>query len=463
MPDPPVVTLGGYPPVHRIKFMQGSAAKPGRCVIDAGNDSSFNIRNIPRETYLSIEHRSVGFSGQWPYMRVVKCQRARNGHMRVVLEDQRWHLTQYKFPSNFNERDALGNVMQSTRASFGELLSLISQACQNKIQFTTSQAPGFDPPARWAGMTCMEAFKDLLRNTGCRAVYNPSLGVYAVGLPSGGLPNLRDQVFQPVPSNRIRAVHVHSYPKLYENKLDVYAARVDESTGLASNMTQEILDDEPTDPYSQTKYRLWRTDDTNKVITEFRPKSHLFDPTRPTLQRGRIIRDEWEPFPVHQPFVIAGSQIVDCIEDTSGGRVFVTEHPVLSAEGNQYSLQAKMVTGYYQRDGSGGLQRDVVTRNIDGGGSGEVNLYADWIRPIESDQPDVGTPIWPQLHQQVADALHRKYLGPSATISNPYPISFGGHPNVGEVEYDFRLSEIRSHHNFRVAINFSPGSEGEIR
>jgi len=464
MDTPPVVTLGGYPPIHRIKFMQGSGARPGRCVIDAGNDTSLNIRNLPRDTGLTIDHRSVGFRGLWPYMRVVKCQRARNGHVRVVLEDQRWHLSQYKFSNNYNERDSLGNVMTSSRRSVAQLLQEISNVCQRKIVFSVSQAPSFEPPARWAGKSCSYALADLLKNTGCRCVYNPESQTYMVGLPQGGLPNMRDQVFQPAPPSNIRDVYVHSYPKLYERKTAANAVTLNTSTGSTQNINgTTVLTQDPTQANSQTLYRLWRVNDPTKVFTEFRVKTHLFDPLNPTFERGRVIRDEWDPFPVHQPFVFAGSEIIHSIDDTSGGKVFVTEHPVLSADGSNYSTTAKLLTGYYLKTGDGSLERETVKKTIDSSASSDVHIYVDWIRPIDSDQPDVGTPVWSQLLNQVAEALHRKYKGPAASISNPYPVSFGGHANVGEVEYEFRLSEIRSYHNFRVALNFSPGSEGEIR
>ena len=462
--QPPVVTLESYPPVHRIKFLQGSDAKPGRCVIDAGNDIDLKITKLPRETDLRIDHRAVGFVGNWKNMRVVKCQRARNGYVRVVLEDQRWHLTQHKFEGrNYNERDAIGNVLTASRKTVKELLDMISKACANKIKFDVVQEPEFDPPARWAGKSCMDCLKDLLKNTGCRCVYDPVSETYKVGLPTGGLPDIRDQVFQPAPHSKIKKVHVHTYPKLFESVLQAEAAIIDEASGEAVAFSSGTLDFDVTSPYSQVRFRLWKVSDPNKVITEFRPKAHLFDPTRSTMQRGRIVRDNWPPFPVHQPFVFAGTEIVDSIEDTSGGKVFVTEHPVLSADGNAFSTDAYLITGYYQKGSDGKLMRDTLERQVEPSADAEVHLYVDWLRPVESDQADVGTPVWDDLHDKVADALHKKYIGPAATISNPYPLSFGGNPNVGEVEYDFRLSEIRSHHNFRVAMNFSPGSEGEIR
>jgi hypothetical protein len=236
------------------------------------------------------------------------------------------------------------------------------------------------------------------------------------------------------------------------------------NTGSTQNISgTTVLTQDPAQANSQTLYRLWRVNDPTKVFTEFRVKTHLFDPLNPTFERGRVIRDEWDPFPVHQPFVFAGSEIIHSIDDTSGGKVFVTEHPVLSADGSNYSTTAKLLAGYYLKTGDGSLERETVKKTIDSSASSDIHIYVDWIRPIDSDQPDVGTPVWSQLLNQVAEALHRKYKGPAASISNPYPVSFGGNANVGEVEYDFRLSEIRSYHNFRVALNFSPGSEGEIR
>lgn len=466
MAEPPVVVLNGYPPVHRVRFMQGSGARAGRCVLDIGNDEDINPRTLPRETDFFIDHRSVGFQGFWRSVRVVKCQRARNGYMRVVFEDQRWHLTQHTFGSNYNLRDELGNVLSSTRKSVPELLTEISNACNKKIIFDGSGSPGFDPPARWAGKTCMECLEDLLKNTGMKCVYNPSSGSYRVSLPSGGGPNIGQQVFQPAPPSRVKEVVVHAYPTLFETEIEVEAAKI-ASSGQAVAIGSTPLDDEVTDQDSQVRFRLWKPTQQsgqNKLITEFRPKSHLYDPVRQTMQRGRIVRDEWPPFPVHQAFVHQGNQVVDSVEDTSGGVVFVTDHPVLSADGNAYSTQAKMITGYYQQDPqSKKLVRVSEKVTIDSRQNAVVNLYVDWLRPIDSDQPDVGFPVWNNLLKAVAQALSKKYLGPSGTVSVPFPINFNGNAMVGEVEYDYRLAEIRSTHNFRVAWGFTPGSEGEIR
>jgi hypothetical protein len=93
----------------------------------------------------------------------------------------------------------------------------------------------------------------------------------------------------------------------------------------------------------------------------------------------------------------------------------------------------------------------------------DLHVFVDWVKPVDSDQSDVDPPVWDELFEKVATALFSKYLGPPASVSNPYPMKLDGMSNVGEVEYDFRLSDRRSYHNFRVAFNFAPGSEGEIR
>jgi hypothetical protein len=457
--------------------MQGSGAKPGRCVVDAGNDAALNFQSLTRDTALILRHPESGFAGVWDYMRVVKAPRARNGYARIVLEDSRWHLTQNALSENYNERDSLGNVVDSTKKSIEDLLGVIESATGNKVRFSVGSIPDFEPPAKWAGKSCSEAFESLLKSTGCRCVYSPETQRYVFGMPDGQLPQLPDQIFQPMPPLKIRHVYFHSYPILHESELDVTAVKFGQAacddtipnaicapteSEFVNLSSGEILGSDPLDEDAQVKYRLWKCGDSSKLVTEFRVKSHLHDPMRQSRQRGRIIRDSFPRFPVHQPFVMPGSSIVDSIDDTSGGRVFVTEHPVLTGDGSNYSTTAKMVTGYYEREGSD-LKRLTIKKTLNAEADSDLHVFVDWVKPVDSDQSDVDPPVWDELFEKVATALFSKYLGPPASVSNPYPMKLDGMSNVGEVEYDFRLSDRRSYHNFRVAFNFAPGSEGEIR
>lgn len=464
MIEPPFINIDGYPPIHRIKFMQGSGTKPGRCIVDAGNDEDLKIRNLSRDVVLEVKHQESGFIGKWNNMRVVKAPRARNGHVRVVLEDDRWHLTQHTMHKNYNERDALGNVLTDTKKTIEELLDEISKAADDKIKFSVGKLPKFEPPARWSGKLCSQAFSDLLYYTGCRAVYSPETEEYVVGLPDGELPKTPDQIFQPAPPLQIRDIYFHSYPILHETELEVDAVTIDEDTGEAVNVSSgDVLGGNPLDPMAQMRYRLWKCSDDKKVVTEFRPKAHIYDPKNQYRQRGRIIRDEYPRFPVHQPFVLPGTNIVRSIDDTSGGKVFVTEHPVLTADGNNYATTAKMVTGYFEKDDDDELKRSTIKKSVNPEATSDAHVYINWIKPVDSDQSDVGDSAWDGLFKEVVEAMFSKYLGPPSSVSNPYPMKLDGLPNVGEVEYDFRLADINSRHNFRVAFNFGPGSEGEIR
>ena len=467
MDIPPVVILDNFPPVHRIKFMQGSGARPGRCIVAAGNDGDLRIFMLPRDTRLRIWHQDSGFAGFWMNMRVVKAPRARGCHVRVVLEDSRWHLTQHTMSNNYNERNVAGKIRQDNQKTIEELLTEIANAADNKLVFSVGKVPDFKPPAAWAGKTCAEALDDLLRNTGCRAVYAPETGQYVVGLPDGSIPYVPDQVFQPSPPPSIRNVYFHSHPKIFETELDVTAVAVSTSTGgfieLQSGDSPILTDDSGGgDP--QTNFRLWKADDANKVITPFRPVGLLSDPYNPMREKGRISRDSFKRFPYHQPFVRSGETIVDTLQDTNGGVVFVTEHPVLVANGNNYDVEAKLITGYYKKDAEDGkLVRETKMKTIDSSANNDLHIYVDWIRPVQSDQDDAQTSEWDTLFDTVVEALYAKFTGRAATVSNPYPLKLNGVASVGEVEYDFKISETNSRHNFRVAFNFSPGSEGEIR
>ena len=461
-----LVEIDNFPPIHRIKFMQGSGSSPGRCVLDCGNDSELGINRLPRVSKLKIQ--TDDFQGTWDKMRIVKAPRARNGSVRVVMEDSRWMLEEYKIKQNYNERDSLGAVMTGNEKTVSQLLEIIKEATGGEFNVRAGTVPDFKPPARWADKTCAYAIKDLMKWTGCRLVYIPEEGVYQLTQAGeGGLPDFGNEIFQPAPPSKIKKLKVRSYPTLHERKMSARAVYIDQSTGDPVNVAAgTALPASPTETNGQGRYRLWKVDDDQgKLLVEHRAKSHLCDPERPTMERGRVIRDAWQPFPYHQDFVHPSGEIVDAIETTSGGKVFVTRDPVMSSSGGNISVLADVLTGYYEQEDGGDLVRLESVQEIDSQASEELVVHVDWIRPIDSDQSDVGTPEWEALLESVGEAMAKKLKPPTsaATVSLPGPIQLGGSGQVGEVEYDIRLAEIRSHFNFRIAVNFEPGSEGEVR
>ena len=479
------IRLNGYPDVHKFHFVQGSEAKAGRCVVDCAVGNPLFIRNSgpPRPKHADLTCITDSFQGSWRYMRVVKAIKARYGGMHVVLEDSRWILEKFRIDRNWNDRDASGRVKSGTRKSITELVAEIVAACDGLLTIVVDPAniPSFEPPARWAEKTCAEAMQDLLDNTGCRMVYSPENGQYTISLAGTGvLPAFPLKVYKPAPANEWNSLKFMSSPVVYEEKVDCTAVYLDNSTGVATPLgatdVLSLVKSATATDHAQEDYRLWKPDHTDeRTYLNHRPKSILNDPEKPQYEKGRVIRDDWEPFPVHQPLVSRGNEIVDAIELTNGGVVFVTDHPVLSADSSSdgYSLGAKVLTGYMKKDGANGYFRDTHIVTIDSRQSGQLNLFVDWIKPIESSEGDIPSPVWTNLFRDVRLALAHKYdppqpetgIGGVQVITTDKFYHLGGVGQVGAVEYEFAIArrQVAKSHTMRIALNFTPGTESVIR
>lgn len=466
------VQLEGFGPVHRMKFYQGSEATPGRCVIDCATQENVNEPRVANLNASTVSNEGLyEWYGTWKGMRLVNWKRARHGHTHLVLEDSRWVMAERRLQDNYNNRDSSGYIYTSSKKSVSDLVKVIDESCGSEISIIPKNLPSFHPPARWADKTCAEAMQELLDMTGSRMVYQPETGLYSViQAGSGVAPQFTNQVYQPVPKSSLKSIKFYTHPILHEVRTDVTAVSIDQGTGSPQNLSGGTSLDLVSSPSytaaNQVKYRLWHDGvNTDRKYVQHRPKSLLIDPMNPQMEKGRIIRDDWEPFPVHQPIVSGGSEIVDMIELTSGGNIFVTNHPVLSASGNVYSTTAKLLTGYYKKDGDRGLVREDEVVEIDPQSSIEMEIILDWIRPIESSEPDVRASQWGSLLSSAANAIAKKHnhQEPPAAVTTPDFQSLGGSGKVGAVEYEFQTHKVHKRHQMRVALNFTPGTEGSIR
>ena len=474
------VELRDFPDVFKMHFVQGSQAKPGRCVIDCAVGNPEDITRVgparPRVTTLTAE--TDGWTATWQDMKVVKAVKARHGCLHIVLEDSRWILEEHKLDQNWNERDSFGRLKTGNQQTIAQLVNQILSACDNRIVIVVDNSvPSFKPPARWAEKTCAEAMQDLLDKTGCRLVYVPENGTYRMSLAgSGTLPDFPVAKYKPAPSNNIRSVRFMSAPAVYEGRVGCNAVYIDESTGDATDLpadtTLSLVHDEDTADHAQHNYRLWKPAATeDRIYIKHRPKSILNDPERPQYEQGRIIRDDWEPFPVHQPLVSKANSIVGIIEQTNGGQVFVTDHPVLSAQSNgTISTSATVLTGYYKKDGVNGLYRDHVPIMVDPTQTSEIKVFVDWVVPIHSNEPDIYNPPlgdWQQLFQEVCFALVKKYdpPEPAQTVTTDRFHPLNGIGQIGCAEYEFSIAQRQEgkKHTMRIALNHTPGTESMVR
>ena len=464
------VELSGFGDVHRMKFTQGSTEVAGRCVIDCSVGSPENVDDVgsPHPRTAKLTASSEGWFASWADMYVKKVVRARKGYLQVVLEDSRWIFEKYTMSRNYNDRDSAGDLKDgSSKKTIKELIEEIVNATQGRLAIVVGEVPSYYPPAKWAGKTCKQAMKELLEYTGCRLVYRPEAGDYYFTLAgSGNTPSFAEEMYKPAPPNNLRKVRFLSAPILYESREPATAVTLDETTGEANAIAAgTALDTAPaTLPTQKTQhhYRLWKPNNTaNRLYVSHRVKSQLIDPHDPQFEKGRVIRDAWEPFPVHQPMVDGGAEIVGLIELTSGGNVFVTNHPVLSADGNNYSITATVLTGHHRYTASDGLVREEKVIEIDPQADDELIVHLDWIKPIESSEPDVPTSQWDEVLNGVAQALSRQYKPPGrvGTIEIPRFYQLSGSGQVGCVQYELQTHKIYKKHFMRVALNFTPGNE----
>ena len=457
------VLVTDLPPVLKAKFFQGSGAEAGRCILETMVVGPDELDRIPRIVDMTMYSRN--FTGNWGSMRIVKA-RVRNGRMRVVLEDSRWVLKDKTMSTNYNERDAEGAVKTGSQRTIAQLIAAIQTV--SGLTFTTKSLPSFYPPAKWAGKSAYVCLKSLLKWTGCRCVYDPKNSRYVISAANSGsndIDGISKRIFRPGPTNTVKQLKVWTAPVLYESRVTCTAVQINNTTGATEALAADSLSLDPAEEHAQTRFRLWEPSGlSDSLLTGRRAKSHLYDPENPIFEESRIIPDEWDIYPVHQPFVTSRESVAELIETTSGGKVFRTEHPILMREAGSttYSKTAKVLTAYYNNAG-GTLERNSSTITVDGSAADTIEIFADWIKPIDSSEPDIGADSWSSVLTSCATAMAEAYKGDSqnARVANPFDLN--GNGNVGGVEYEFDLTQNMAKLYFSIALNFVPGAVGAIR
>lgn len=463
--------LDGFPPIADLRLYQGSMHKPGRLVVDTPVVGPSEISKLPRITNLTIYAQN--FAGTWRDMRVVKSPRVRNGYMRTVLEDSRWKLRDCKLNGSHNLRNEVGGVLTSTSKTIAELVQEIAQA--SGLTITIDTVPTFLPPARWADESGYVAMERLLKVTGCRLVYNPITEAYNfTQCATGPMPGVSSRVFRPGPPPTIKSVTVRTSPVMYEDRMDCEAVEIDPTTGNITTLDPVHVPDGPAEEGKQTSLRLWRPTDVTLpvgadvddiILLPYRAKCHMYDPEHMVRECGRIIRDDFERYPYHQTFVMpdSGGEVIWDIPWTSGGKVFVTDHPIMmTVGGGVLSAEAKLLTAYYAKDGEGNLIRKSHTVEVDASATNELTHTVSWIKPVESTESDIGADSWDDLLQDVAESLAQRHRGQHQTMTLASPIDLEGSGQVGAVAYKMNTRMMRAAITFQVAFNFDPSNAGAL-
>lgn len=464
------VQLAGFPPIYRCRFYQGSDSRPGTFVADCMVVGPSDLTQFPRFANLTINARN--FSGVWNSLRLTRAPKVRQGYLRIVAEDHRWLLKEGTISQNWNERDHLGSVMTGQEKTIAQLVAEIKNHCGLNL-VTAATVPNFRPPAKWAGKTCQEAMADLLKNTGCRLVYNPVDQTWNVIQAGTGdqLDELTDaRIFRPNPPSKIKEIVFRTAPILFESEMDVTAKEINRTTGETQALTSNTLPTNPNSDLGQVRYRLWEPDGVTHpealnpsdiLLLDHRVKTHIFDPEDPVREKARIIRDDFVRFPCHSPLYTPSGSTARLIELTGGGKAYLTDHPVLMVDPGESTLSdtCKLVAAYYVKEplDPTGLRRETLTKTIDAGASDTITMDLPWIKPVDSTMPDIPATSWSALLSDVADAVSSKYGSAEAgTITIASPVNLMGSGRVGAVEYEFSALQYRPKIYFTVAIDFTP-------
>jgi len=478
------VILDGFPPVLRLKFFQGSDARPGRCIIDTMVAGPSELSTLPRYGKLTIYARN--YVGIWWKLRLVKAPRVRRGFMRLEFDDDRWALKETVLNQNYNERDSLGKLFTGKQKTIEELATIIADAAQPVLDEVNSLSivagddlPDIYPPAKWAGLSANKAMERMLADTGCRMVYNPVTEQYHISRAGrGAYPDLSERAFRPGPPSNVHQVRIQTAPVLYEDTLAAAAMEISDTTGELVSLTDTTL------PTSATgnlmAFRIWEPssvthpealDMEDVVLLDHRAKTALNDPENPVYEKARIVRDAWEPYPFHQPLDFGDGDIVRKVELTGGGRAFITEHPVLirASGGSAFLKTAELLTSYYRKNDDGTLYRNEKLITIDATASATevITKTANWIKPVDSTESDMTGSEWDTILDEFADAMTSfyDYRGGEepATVRLIAPLDLQGSGVVGGVEYEFSVNQTRRIVRFQAALNFTPGATSRIR
>lgn len=465
-------TLTGFPEVVAVDIFQGSGARPGQIVVDTLVRGSTVPTDIPRGyATLMIGARELAqdVTIDFTDLRMVKLPRQYGAFMRTVWEDSRWKLHEAIMPDNYNSRDCEGTIYPDTERTVMGLIQEIADTSGLMISGIETHLPTYKPSAPWRGWTAAQALDDLLYKTCSRAIYGGG-GAYSVlGCNTGELPDLGERLFSPVPIARYTGVRVQTAPITFEKKFQCEAVvwNEDNETEVVQNPERifnnfvDIAEVRLRSKYIHSAMRLWKPDDEDVILLGRRALSVAPGDDDSTYAAMVFTMPELAEVPEYghltQPYNQPYSGTPNQLSLTGGGKIFQCEQAHLIVNGGGAIQTTAEILSAYHRIVSDELQRqssDVPT----GGEGGMLKLYFDWIRPVETTEPDIDPATWLALLGQVEERVELKYTGEPQHVTLPtVALPTGPQPNgkIGGVRYVVKLGSHAECYTV-FAINFDP-------
>jgi hypothetical protein len=462
-------TLTGFPEVVAVDIFMGSYAEPGNIVVDTLVRGSLVPTSLPRgDVTLTIGARSEleQVSIDFTRLRMKKLPRQYGAFMRTVWEDERWKLREFTMGENFNVRDCEGTIYPETEKTILELVQEIADVSDIDISAIELGLPDYKPSAPWKGMTAEQALNQLLHATFTRMLYTGSGSYVVCAANTGNLPDFGERFFSPYPEAKYTGIRVQTAPITYEKRFqcDAVVWNNDNETEVVQNPERifnnfvEIEDLRLRSKYAHSAMRLWRPSDEDIVLLGRRALSvapgcddstyaaMVF--TMPDLAKvplyGHLIQ------PHGQPYSNAPNQL----SLTGGGEIIQCEQAHLIVDGSgQIETTAEVLCAYHKIV-NGELERRSTDVAV-GGEGGMLKLYVDWIRPVDTTEPDIDPLEWDSLLNKVEDAVELKYQGEPQHVTLPTVVAVSPNGKIGGLRYVLKLGSHPECYTV-IAVNFDP-------
>ena len=446
-----------------------SGSEPGRFVVDAEPTSNF-------PQFTTITFSEVGTTLSFPNCRLVGTPKVTRRGARAVYEDERWKLRQATMTASFNVRGANGAIHAATEKTVTELWAEIAAASGLTISVETS--PTTKPASSWAGLSADHAAKQLLERTVSTLFYDAANGTWKVFRRGvGSLPDLSPRVFREVTATKPATLNVYSSPNLYVAKVSCTAKLMDNAGSLVDfdAGTAEAVDiwggfsgasATHREHYIASAMRVWEP-----VSTAYPEAINASDMLFANHRLLSLCPSSGEMIAV-SPQAIAPSMrygasafrtsVTDGSSDIGSrvidGKYILCDSPVLvpNADGDIRTTLDFAIAYAWKETGK--LKRQLETRAI-AGGSGEVDIYADWVTFSYSDlstMPLTQTDPEAEL-DSLADSFSTAYSQDAYCVRLPSIVNYSPSGQTGAVRlmcsmYPARRAETN------IALNYQPKS-----
>lgn len=441
------VLVSGAGIASAIDIVSPSGAKPGTLWASVGSTTT-----VPQLVDVTMTARSVTM--QWRDCKLAKHPRVFRRGSELLFHDSRWKLRESVIGRAFNQPLFDGRISDET--SLADVWAEIASA--SGLSIRTENLPDLKPPVE-AGVTCEEAAGRLLEMTACRMVYDPVAIEYVVSpAGTGALPDLSERLRRPVQVEVPQEVIVSSAPAVYEADIACDAVVV-AADGTLENMLGnaefslgdfftafESEADARRELLQSSAFRLWKPTGVSYPEALTPDRIRILGHRIQSLGAGTYAMPQASAvgmmnYPSFHYVPTNTSKSLARIGYAERSDLFVADRPVLAVNGSIPRTTVGILCAYQKLDSNGVPYRETETRNISGGTGAAQTVFADWVRPVETEstRDGVDETQWQTVLAAIADAMQVKHQAAREHVRVRSLVPTGGSGQIGGFRYRAQL------------------------